>query len=208
MVSVSSGPHIGRTYKIRQPTAERNGPNGLDNTEIGAIETQTGMIRAHLDPTSSRAPPPATIPSRPAENDNPHERDAQIGIHIGKPTTASAPGLDYGRIAEIMAETDIVHKELGIVLGEVQEVAAPCPPAQPHASSTYNGLQPGPAALVSGLIMRRRWKREEFEMAANAAGQMADGVIETVNEWAYEKFDEPLIEDDGEAIIINLELLQ
>jgi hypothetical protein len=35
---------------------------------------------------------------------------------------------------------------------------------------------------------------------------MPDGVIETINEWAYEKFDEPLIEE-GDPLIINVGLL-
>lgn len=36
---------------------------------------------------------------------------------------------------------------------------------------------------------------------------MPDGSLEAINEWAFEQFDEPLL-DDGEVLTVNLALLE
>jgi hypothetical protein len=72
--------------------------------------------------------------------------------------------------------------------------------------SPYPGLSPGPAALLKVLSDRPVWSWAEVDAAARSLGLMAGGAIETINEWGFDRFDAPLIEDE-DPITINLGLL-
>ena len=36
---------------------------------------------------------------------------------------------------------------------------------------------------------------------------MADGAVEEVNEWAYKRFGEALVEEDMDRLVVNLEII-
>jgi hypothetical protein len=130
------------------------------------------------------------------------------GKSLASPGGPSSGGssLDFARIEKIRAETNSVQAALGAVLGTGEDLVTPLPAAPAFSDPRLEGLAPGAAGLLSGLTIKPAWSRREFDQAARAAGQMPDGVIETINEWAYEKFDEPLIEE-GDPLIINVGLL-
>ena len=68
------------------------------------------------------------------------------------------------------------------------------------------GLDAVHSTLVRTLTRSSTWSRADFEREAGACGLLPDGALETVNEWAYDTYGEPLIED-GDPVTVNLDLL-
>ena len=68
------------------------------------------------------------------------------------------------------------------------------------------GLDAEHAALLTRLLSRTEWTRDEFDKAATEAGLMPGGAMETINEWAFDHHGEPIV-DDGETVTVNLALL-
>ena len=61
-----------------------------------------------------------------------------------------------------------------------------------------SGLDPRHAVLVDLLVQREHWTQEEFAQIAEKQGLLPSGALEAINEWAFEKFDEALLEEyDG-----------
>ena len=113
--------------------------------------------------------------------------------------------LDRGRIAEVMKAT----REVSDLLTEVFEGPGdPEPPevdiadTEPADPLTMTGeigdgvLDAAHAELVRFLATRPTWPRHELEAFATKVGLMPAGAIETINEVAFARCDEPLIEGD------------
>jgi hypothetical protein len=113
----------------------------------------------------------------------------------------SGLGLDDGRIERVRVETERVAAMLGEVLADdaPREEAAEAEAEAP--AEAFAGLDGRHAALLAVLLSRPGWPRAEFDAAASAAGLLPDGAMEVINEWAYEKFGEPLVED-GETVAV------
>lgn len=78
-------------------------------------------------------------------------------------------------------------------------------PKAPVASSRFAGLDAGHAVLLDALIAAPM-PRDAFDTAARTARLMPDGAIETINDWGFDRFDEPVIED-GDLLVIPAHLL-
>ena len=115
--------------------------------------------------------------------------------------------LDREKIAEIMKNT----REVTDLLTKIFE--GPLDPEPPEediedaeadvesatASDIAGGLlDPAHAELVRFLSTRPNWPRSEFEKASNKLGLMPAGAIETINDAAFERCDEPLIEGEDQ----------
>lgn len=60
------------------------------------------------------------------------------------------------------------------------------------------GLEHKHAMLVEQIIQREHWTDEEFDEIASKQGLMPSGALEVVNEWAFERFNEALLDEyDG-----------
>lgn len=115
-------------------------------------------------------------------------------------------GLDPRRLAEIRAETERSSAMLTEVFSDDEE--PPSEEAGPAESAgPWAGLGAEYAALATRLLGRPEWPREAFESLAKESGLMPDGALEAINEWAFDLFDEPLVED-GDPIVVNAALLQ
>ena len=75
------------------------------------------------------------------------------------------------------------------------------------SGSALDGLDSLHAELVRYLAQRRIWSREEFEQTAGELGLMPAGAIETINDAAFERCDEPLLEGD-DPLEVNDEALK
>ena len=78
---------------------------------------------------------------------------------------------------------------------------------QATSESALDGLDSLHAELVRYLAQRRIWSREEFEQTAGELGLMPAGAIETINDAAFERCDEPLLEGD-DPLEVNDEALK
>lgn len=133
--------------------------------------------------------------------------DAPDAAHpIPRPPQITKPGLDEDRLQQVRQETERVSSVLADIFLEEQEAAPSQPANEAAASDPLPGLDAAHAALVTALMTNPSWARVDFEAAARAAGLMPDGSLEAINEWAFDHFDEPFIEDT-EPMIVNVSLL-
>lgn len=108
---------------------------------------------------------------------------------------ANGPKLDASRIAAIRLDTERVSSVLGQIfdIDEDENVAS-----GPANQSQLAGLDPKHGALVLELVTREHWSETEFETICASHGLMASGALEVVNEWAFETYDEALLDEyDG-----------
>ena len=104
--------------------------------------------------------------------------------------------LDSQRIDSVMNDTVQVSKVLGEIFANDDQ------PLENEPSHDSDELLPGLhsqfALLALELIQRDYWQDDEFAQLAGRFDLMPDGALEILNEWAFEQFDEPLIEEyDG-----------
>src|ERR1019366_9149733 len=88
-----------------------------------------------------------------------------------------------------------------------EEDSAPVEPAnEVNPAEPFPGLDEAHGAFLKLLSTEPSWPRAAFEAAAREADLMPDGALEAINEWAFEQFEEPLIEND-EPLVLNASLL-
>jgi len=182
------------------------GAGGLVEREqvavLEAIYDKLGVPRQGLYATLHGA---AAASARAASEPITVSVEPPAAIHaIPRPPEGGKPGLDEARIRRVRDETERVSSVLAEIF--VEESAAP-PETEPAGSpgNGFAGLDAAYAALVERLLSSPAWSRAEFETAARAGGLMPEGALEAINEWAFERFDEPLLED-GETLTVNVAL--
>ena len=182
---------------------------------LGRIYTLLGLNSEQLhSDLHALASGPATHPVTVIPSDKP------TGHAIPRPPeTAIVPTdagltLDKQRITEVMASTREVTQLLTEIFdgpmgeGESDPVdIAIDEDEQVTSESALDGLDSLHAELVRYLAQRRIWSREEFEQTAGELGLMPAGAIETINDAAFERCDEPLLEGD-DPLEVNDEALR
>ena len=170
--------------------------------EIRVIERLYGVmglnrerVYSDLHALSSAAEP---ITVRPADRTT---REFAIpSPPIEKPVHAVT--LDAGRVADVLADTARVSKVLGDVFTDGDDDdKANVDDTVSETDDRFSGLDAPHMAVVSVLITRREWTEDEVGGLADEHQLMAAGALETINEWAFNKFDNALIEEyDGYEI--------
>ncbi len=119
------------------------------------------------------------------------------GEQIPDEPKAKAGSLDAARIAAIRNDTERVSSVLGEIFSTDEDVSDEVIAA--HAlPSSMAGLDPKHAMLVEQIIQREHWTDDEFDEIVGKQGLMPSGALEVVNEWAFDKFDEALLDEyDG-----------
>ena len=108
---------------------------------------------------------------------------------------ASGPKLDATRIAAIRSDTERVSSVLGQIFDVEEEESGA---STPDYQSQVAGLDPKHGALVLEVLTRGHWSETEFEKICASHGLMVSGALEVVNEWAFETYDEALLDEyDG-----------
>ena len=100
------------------------------------------------------------------------------------------------------SETSDVQSLLSSIFTDIEEeptVPQPELPDNQNLDSTHQ-------QLLNILITREHWKRDEYIELCKKFNLLPDGAIETINEWAYECVDAPLIEENND-IYIDFEIL-
>ena len=72
-------------------------------------------------------------------------------------------------------------------------------------ASVLAGLDAAHRSLFNTLITKETWDRQAFHGLCEPMKLFVDGAMETLNEWAYDQVNAPLIED-GDPIFIDIEL--
>lgn len=102
--------------------------------------------------------------------------------------------LDTARIAAIRTDTQRVSNVLGEIFSTDEEAEEEALLGNGVASS-LSGLDLKHAVLVEQIIQREHWTEAEFDEIAATQGLMPSGALEAINEWAFEKFDEALLDE-------------
>jgi tellurite resistance protein len=112
--------------------------------------------------------------------------------------SSSGVRIDSARLARTRRETEAVSALLSDIFAE--EPASPLE-AAPEGAGALEGLEAPYAELVQLLELRGSMTRSEFDKHAKEMRLLPDGAIERINDWAFDRFDEALIEDGDEVVV-------
>ena len=108
--------------------------------------------------------------------------------------------LDKEKIDELVSETELVKKVLGEVFDSTTDQAdtQTTKLRTSGVGEVFAGLDGNYIPLIVELLAKKRWTHKAAEKLAKKYGLMWEGSLEAINEWAFEQFDEELIEEyDG-----------
>ncbi len=147
--------------------------------------------------------------------------DARHGEAIPVRNTSDGFQLNHAAISSIMAETREVSVMLAEAMGaadaesvedEVDAVLPASASAEPARTDESLHVQFGPGgrydAIFRALIEQASWTRADADRIAREQGLMLDAAIETINDWAYDALGAPLVEDDGDELLVERSLLE
>ncbi|MFC3022690.1 TerB N-terminal domain-containing protein [Vibrio zhugei] len=77
----------------------------------------------------------------------------------------------------------------------------------PTADVNDEGLDSPYNELFETLIAKESWSRKEVHELCSKLNIMVDAALETINDWAYDKVDAPVLDDDGD-IYVDLEIVE
>ncbi|MBF0325551.1 MAG: TerB N-terminal domain-containing protein [Alphaproteobacteria bacterium] len=114
--------------------------------------------------------------------------------------------LDIARIERIRSDTAKVSSLLSEIF--VDETMPAVPEPEPRDEpSPFDGLDRRHEALLQELASRTEWPRTDFEQLCRSIDLLPGGALEGLNEWAFERFDDAIVED-GDPVVVNQSLLQ
>jgi hypothetical protein len=118
------------------------------------------------------------------------------------PTSTLGDGvrIDNRKLADVQRDTAAVAQILsGIFIDDPHPAEAAR--SDEGAASSLSGLDADHIQLVIYLKDNGEVDRSDFEEAARALKLLPDGAIERINDWSFDRFDEPLLED-GKCIVL------
>lgn len=185
-------------------------------------------------PVPSRIFSPAVpVPAPPTRSTHEQEsalassRDSGREEAVAEPPNEGTPFLDPRRLAEVQADVrnsdallaDLYADDENEVTGTHRR---PLPPsadgALPHAMEEDGGdegteeddvprLPPGPAALLAVLVGSTEWPRSVASTEARRLGLMLGAALESINEYAVDTVGAPLLEEEGQKLFLDEEVL-
>ena len=118
--------------------------------------------------------------------------------------------LDMERVKNTLVDTQKASTLLASIFEdeepEALEVGVTEEEIDVDGNQRFSGLDFIHAQLLTELLGRSKWPRDDFIRLAESLNLLPDGAMEVINEWAFEKFDEPILED-GEPIEVYSDLL-
>lgn len=123
--------------------------------------------------------------------------------------TSTSFQLDESVLAIHESETKDVQSMLGAIFVEDE------PDDEPDDSATNssvaeeeNGVDKPHYALFESLIRKDKWTREEVEALCRDSGLMVSGALEAINDWSFDKVGAAVLEEDGDAIYVDQEIVE
>lgn len=110
--------------------------------------------------------------------------------------------LDTAKIAHLQADSEAVASLLeSVFTPELEEEPQAAAPLAGEAPGVL-GLDAAALAFLKTLLTKSDWSRAELTALARDSGVPLDGVLERLNEAAFEQLDMPLFEE-GDPLVIN-----
>lgn len=179
--------------------------------DLVRVALGTGTERTYAIPG---APAPIAVPRPSVAAARPAVLTDTSSVQGGRTAAAEAADkVDAERLAAIRAETFAISAVLAGVFETEPEAANAGPNGATRAEEdaaeaggAFAGLDPRHARLLRELIARPAWPRAEFDRLAREFGLMPGAAMEDLNAWAYDRFDDVLVEE-GDPVHVNLHLL-
>lgn len=178
----------------------------FDPGQLAEARRNAEAVRRQLGTDEPILTPPADHPSVPSPVSPPAARKSDPPAIV----------IDVAALARKRQETDAVRLLLTDVFADDTDQTDAIQsadeepfagPAAPSATDRYVGLDADHAVVVDLMIARHgRIPRVELETAIAARGLFFDGALESINDWAFGRFNEPLIED-GDPCVAPAHLL-
>ncbi|SHG53245.1 Tellurite resistance protein [Marinomonas polaris DSM 16579] len=116
--------------------------------------------------------------------------------------------LDENILAIHESETKDVQSMLGAIFVEDESTGE----SDDSSDDSFNieeeaGIDKQHYALFESLIRKDKWSRDEMESLCGDLGLMVGGALETINDWSFDKVDAAVLEDDGDAIYVDQEIV-
>lgn len=116
--------------------------------------------------------------------------------------------LDENILAIHESETKDVQSMLGAIFVEDESTGE----SDDSSDDSFNieeeaGIDKQHYALFESLIRKDKWSRDEVESLCGDLGLMVGGALETINDWSFDKVDAAVLEDDGDAIYVDQEIV-
>ncbi len=106
------------------------------------------------------------------------------------------------------SQTKDVQSMLHSIFSEEEEPeTAPIESDTDNETNDSHSLDNAHQTLLDALIKEPEWPRQAVEDMCTQYGLMIDGAIEHINDWSFEVFDAPILEDEGD-ILVDQELVQ
>jgi hypothetical protein len=166
---------------------------GLHRTVDGGAASDDPIPVSHQEPARGFSIPEGSEKRAPA----------RVGEAAPRSQERSTPQPD--RLEAIRAETRAVTAVLTKVFEEPEDKLAK------EQTSTQMGesagqLRPRHLRLLHQVLLRDTWPRREFEGLARELGLMPGAAIEELNAWAYDVYDDVLLED-GDPVNVNRDIM-
>lgn len=118
--------------------------------------------------------------------------------------------LDRDLLSLLEEETKEAQSVLESIFGDEdteEEAEVEVLPTLHNEEGAISRLDAQHEELYAKLISKAEWTREELEGLCKSLLLMTDGAVETINDWAFEIVDAPLIED-GSTVYVDTELAE
>lgn len=184
----------------------------IEASEVKSLEKIFKLLGLDMTSLYSKLHGAAAAAAEPVTVRPGDEAPATFGIPK-RPLVATSPGgmkLDMAKVEALKADSIKVSALLGAIFTEQDE-----PPVEDSALVTQSiegtsglglNLDSEHLGLLQVLLQRAQWTRSELEELCADRGLMVDGAIEHINEAAFERFDQPLLEGD-DPVDVNQELM-
>ena len=118
-------------------------------------------------------------------------------------TKRQSLGLDKSRLDQIRSETLAVSSILADIFTDEEPVRSNMAglAVSDVRGEVFRGLDLAHSSLLNKILSLGEMDRPAFEAASKKNGLLPDGAIETINDWAFEHFDEPLIEEYDPVVL-------
>lgn len=165
----------------------------IDPNEVKQLEKLYKSLGLNKDQVATDI---HTITARRSSVSAPQENKA------GNNVSSSGFVLNEAELKRQEQETQDVQKILSSIFQDDTEEVV-----EAETVSGVEGLDALHSRLFRQLIAQESWPRATVEAMCKDLGLMLEGAVETINDWAFDQADAPLIEDDGD-IIMDREIVE
>lgn len=125
------------------------------------------------------------------------------------PSAHTSFQLDESILAIHESETKDVQSMLGAIFMEDEPTGESEDSAMDStAVEEESGIDKQHYALFESLIRKDKWTRDDVEALCRNSGLMVSGALETINDWSFDKVDAAILEENGDAIYVDQEIVE